>query len=67
MGRAAQGVRLLSIDKPDFVIGLDRIVKESEAEASAEESIENTEKNTQQSEETTKNNLQEQLPFDDKL
>jgi len=28
MGRAAQGVRLLSIDKPDFVIGLDRIVKE---------------------------------------
>ena len=31
MGRAAQGVRLLSIDKPDFVIGLDRIVKEEEA------------------------------------
>jgi len=31
MGRAAQGVRLLTIDKPDFVIGLDRIVKEDEA------------------------------------
>ncbi|MCL2214309.1 MAG: DNA topoisomerase (ATP-hydrolyzing) subunit A [Treponema sp.] len=31
MGRAAQGVRILSIDKPDFVIGLDRIVKEDEA------------------------------------
>jgi DNA gyrase subunit A len=30
MGRAAQGVRILSIDKPDFVIGLDRIVKEEE-------------------------------------
>ena len=30
MGRAAQGVRILSIDKPDFVIGLDRIVKEDE-------------------------------------
>ena len=28
MGRAAQGVRILSIDKPDFVIGLDRIIKE---------------------------------------
>ncbi|MDR0669003.1 MAG: DNA topoisomerase (ATP-hydrolyzing) subunit A [Treponema sp.] len=28
MGRSAQGVRILSIDKPDFVIGLDRIVKE---------------------------------------
>jgi DNA gyrase subunit A len=32
MGRAAQGVRILSIDKPDFVIGLDRIVKEDETE-----------------------------------
>jgi len=31
MGRSAQGVRLLSIDKPDFVIGLDRIIKEDEA------------------------------------
>jgi len=30
MGRAAQGVRILNIDKPDFVIGLDRIVKEEE-------------------------------------
>jgi DNA gyrase subunit A len=28
MGRSAQGVRILSIDKPDFVIGLDRIVRE---------------------------------------
>ncbi|MDR1412122.1 MAG: DNA topoisomerase (ATP-hydrolyzing) subunit A [Spirochaetaceae bacterium] len=31
MGRSAQGVRILSIDKPDFVIGVDRIVKEEEA------------------------------------
>jgi DNA gyrase subunit A len=31
MGRSAQGVRILSIDKPDFVIGVDRIVKESNA------------------------------------
>jgi hypothetical protein len=31
MGRAARGVRILSIDKPDFVIGVDRIVKEDEA------------------------------------
>jgi DNA gyrase subunit A len=30
MGRAAQGVKILSIDKPDFVIGLDKIVKEDE-------------------------------------
>ncbi|MDR2392716.1 MAG: DNA topoisomerase (ATP-hydrolyzing) subunit A [Treponema sp.] len=28
MGRAAQGVRILSIDKPDFVTGVDRIVRE---------------------------------------
>jgi DNA gyrase subunit A len=33
MGRAAQGVKILSIDKPDFVIGLDKIVKEDEAAA----------------------------------
>jgi DNA gyrase subunit A len=31
MGRSAQGVRILSIDKPDFVIGVDRIVKEVDA------------------------------------
>jgi DNA gyrase/topoisomerase IV subunit A len=48
MGRSAQGVRIFSIDKPDFVIGVDRIVQEesvyrkqgagaeSEAEAGAE-------------------------------
>jgi DNA gyrase subunit A len=33
MGRSAQGVRLLSIDKPDFVVGLDRVVKEDESAA----------------------------------
>jgi DNA gyrase subunit A len=30
MGRSAQGVKILSIDKPDFVTGLDRIVKEDD-------------------------------------
>jgi len=39
MGRAAQGVRILSIDKPDFVIGLDRIVKEDEDADKAEELV----------------------------
>ncbi|QQO10018.1 DNA topoisomerase (ATP-hydrolyzing) subunit A [Breznakiella homolactica] len=28
MGRAAQGVRILTIDQPDFVIGVDRIAQE---------------------------------------
>jgi DNA gyrase subunit A len=37
MGRAAQGVRILSIDKPDFVIGLDRIVKEDDAAVAVKE------------------------------
>jgi DNA gyrase subunit A len=32
MGRTAQGVRIVSIDKPDFVTGLDRIVKEDNEE-----------------------------------
>jgi DNA gyrase subunit A len=35
MGRSAQGVRILSIDKPDFVIGVDRIVKEDDAAKTA--------------------------------
>jgi DNA gyrase subunit A len=30
MGRSAQGVRILSINKPDFVMGVDRIVKEED-------------------------------------
>jgi DNA gyrase subunit A len=28
MGRSAQGVRILNIDKPDFVVGVDKIVRE---------------------------------------
>jgi DNA gyrase subunit A len=41
MGRSAQGVRILSIDKPDFVIGVDRIVKEDDvAERPASETSE---------------------------
>jgi DNA gyrase subunit A len=36
MGRSAQGVRILTIDKPDFVIGLDKIVQEDEAAASVD-------------------------------
>jgi DNA gyrase subunit A len=36
MGRSAQGVKILSIDKPDFVIGVDRIVREDVPAAQAE-------------------------------
>jgi DNA gyrase subunit A len=36
MGRSAQGVKILSIDKPDFVVGVDRIVREETGEAPAE-------------------------------
>jgi DNA gyrase subunit A len=32
MGRAAQGVRVVNINRPDFVVGVDRIVKEDEDE-----------------------------------
>jgi DNA gyrase subunit A len=35
MGNSAQGVKILTIEKPDFVIGVDRIVKE-DAEAKPE-------------------------------
>jgi hypothetical protein len=43
MGRTAQGVKIFNIDKPDFVIGVDRIVqeeavyREKEREASGSE------------------------------
>jgi DNA gyrase subunit A len=53
MGRSAQGVRLLSIDKPDFVIGLDRIVKEDATTDTAEAETEPAD------------NTHEQLPFNE--
>jgi DNA gyrase subunit A len=45
MGRSAQGVRILSIDKPDFVIGVDRIVKEDDdgQQELVEDPVENAE------------------------
>jgi DNA gyrase subunit A len=36
-GKGAKGVRVLNIDRPDFVIGLDKVAKEEEAEARADE------------------------------
>ena len=36
-GKGAKGVRVLNINRPDFVIGLDKIAREEEAEALAEE------------------------------
>jgi DNA gyrase subunit A len=36
MGRSARGVRIVSIDKPDFVIGVDRIVQDEPGETQAE-------------------------------
>jgi DNA gyrase subunit A len=32
MGRAAQGVRVVNIEKPDFVVGVDRVVRDTPAE-----------------------------------
>ena len=65
MGRSAQGVRLLSIDKPDFVIGLDRIVKEDEASAAAETAENNAPLAEDQEEEEALSDAQDQLPFED--
>jgi DNA gyrase subunit A len=36
-GKGAKGVRVLNIDRPDFVIGLDKVAREEEAEALADE------------------------------
>ena len=35
-GKAARGVRVVNIDRPDFVIGLDRVAREEEAEETDE-------------------------------
>jgi DNA gyrase subunit A len=40
MGRAASGVRILNIEKPDFVVGVDRIVQENVRPDDAESSSE---------------------------
>jgi hypothetical protein len=32
MGRSAQGVRILNIDAPDLVVGVDRIAREADAD-----------------------------------
>ena len=36
-GKGAKGVRVLNIDRPDFVIGLDKVAREEETEALIEE------------------------------
>jgi len=59
MGRSAQGVRLLSIDKPDFVIGLDRIVKEDVTTGEVV-SVDKTADET-----VTEEDTQEQQPFEE--
>ena len=59
-GAAAQGVKILSIDKPDFVIGIDKIVKEDEA-AQLDQNADNTEKANESSNDENEQNL----PFED--
>lgn len=41
-GKGAKGVRVLNIDKPDFVIGFDRVAKEDEVSNKATEPVEAT-------------------------
>ena len=68
MGRSAQGVRLLSIDKPDFVIGLDRIIKEDEASAAVEnagESALSADIFEEETQDPSTQETQDQLPFKD--
>jgi DNA gyrase subunit A len=63
MGRSAQGVRLLSIDKPDFVIGLDRIVKEAAASDIAVDEVLSAEADVTGAVAAKDEDTQEQLPF----
>jgi DNA gyrase subunit A len=61
MGRSAQGVKILSIDKPDFVIGVDRIVKEDTAvnitEKKNEENVLEDEENVQENDIPTEEDI----------
>ena len=41
-GKGAKGVRILNIERPDFVIGLDKVIREDEAEDLAEASVAET-------------------------
>ena len=41
MGRSAQGVRIVYIDRPDFVIGVDRVAREEEGEEGVAEAAGN--------------------------
>jgi DNA gyrase subunit A len=38
-GKAARGVRVVNIDRPDFVIGLDRVAREEDAEVDTLETV----------------------------
>jgi DNA gyrase subunit A len=38
-GKGAKGVRILNIDRPDFVIGLDKVAREEDAEAQVEDAV----------------------------
>ena len=38
-GKGAMGVRVLNIDKPDFVIGLDKVAREEDADVLGEEAV----------------------------
>ncbi|MCL2318711.1 MAG: hypothetical protein FWC45_01395, partial [Treponema sp.] len=68
MGRSAQGVRILSIDKPDFVTGIDRIVKEEDApkgETQAELFAGGGETGGEDAEKADEENLDTDSPEDD--
>jgi DNA gyrase subunit A len=39
MGRGAMGVRILNIEKPDFVVGVDRVVREDGVESESETGV----------------------------
>jgi DNA gyrase subunit A len=46
-GKGAKGVRILNIDRPDFVIGLDKVAREEDAEAQVDEVANATEPNAE--------------------
>ncbi|MDR2842573.1 MAG: DNA topoisomerase (ATP-hydrolyzing) subunit A [Spirochaetaceae bacterium] len=53
MGRSASGVRIVNIDKPDFVVGVDRIVQEDQTSEDQTTDAQSAETQTAETESTT--------------
>ncbi|MCL2833150.1 MAG: DNA topoisomerase (ATP-hydrolyzing) subunit A [Treponema sp.] len=65
MGRSAQGVRILNIEKPDFVVGVDRIVREDEPSGAASKTEDNAAENSASADDSAQHGLFDDISADE--